>query len=269
MSAERISLTGDGQMMRPLISVINKSIHPRPDFTEILEAMKMEKGVLLQPTLKSLVESYEAGLACALIDGERPVGYVRFSPLLEVNLKDKLALDDNIPDIYEIGSAIILPDHRGKGYYPRLRNGLLNLVADKVNNKELLVIGTTKSIKVIEVLEHATDLGINFSLSRHGEYPGIQCLTCVCKPDFGYGVQHDIFVCPKTITESELAALQNIPDYQTHKKEVDSLSTNGQIPCVLYISDKDLARRTSDVLISKLGSIKKFVKELKGQNYYE
>jgi len=250
------------------ISVVDIDSHPCPELEEILEAMKQEKGVLLQPSLKSLSVSYENKQACVLMDKERPVGYVRFSPLLDPQLKDKVGLSQEVPDVYEIGSAIILPDHRGKGYYSRLRNSLLRLGLERMEKGKLMVIGTTKNIRVAEVLPKAIDLGIDFYASTHGEFPGVQCLTCVCNPNFGEGVQYR-FDCPKGIDQESLIQLKLISDWETHRKEVTQFSPDGKIPCVMYVSDKSLAQKTSDMLLAAFGSKELLAKTLMKVDYYE
>jgi hypothetical protein len=255
------------------MSIVSVATHELPNLSEVFSAIQQKKDVLLQPTLESMQASYKKGLASVLLDGERTVGYVRFSTLLDDDLKTKLNLESSVPNVYEIGTAIILPEYRGNGFYPQLRNNLLSLVEDQMKTGELLVIGTTKSVRVAEVMKEARKMGINFSITRPGEYPGIQCLTCVCKPDFGVGVQFDVYECPKTMEEGKLINLRNIAelDGKTHHREILQFSPDGKIDCVMYVSDVNLAQRTSDKLIGVFGSKQNFVKAITKAEptYYE
>lgn len=107
------------------IGIVNKTGRPSIDLTEIHGGI-LGEDTLLHPTLDSLRKSYENNMAVALLDNERVIGFVRFTSLLDKSIKDKLGLESSIPDIWEIGSAIIIkdPQYRGRGFYPRLRSSL-------------------------------------------------------------------------------------------------------------------------------------------------
>lgn len=250
------------------IRFINKgSAVVRPNLSEIHQAILEEIDNLLPTSLESLQKSFDASLATVLIDGDKAFGFLRFSPLLTETLKRKIGLETDFPDILEIGSAVILKDgnYRGKGYYPQLRNHLLESVVERVRQKKLLVLGTTKSIIVYKVLSKAKDLGIEFYPSVHTEFPMIAPFTCVCKPDFGSGFQLSTG-CSKRVKAEQLKDLESLA----------KISPSGiNIPCIMYVSDRILANDMSAYLKAIFATFNKdnpqqgLVERLKALKYYE
>lgn len=220
---------------------------------------------LLHPSLSELEESFDRGLAVALVsqDSNEAVGFVRFSPLLEDELKDGLGLN-NFPSIWEIGTAVILPQFRGRGWYAPLRKELLVTVSQDIKEGRLLVLGTTKSIAIIKVLKETKDLGIDFYKCVHTDFPMIVPFTCVCRPDFGCGFQLTE-ECPVRVTQQQLLNLDSIA-----QKSDDGT----KIPCVMYVSDKSLAERIDKDLMVKFGNAgsspqQNLVRVLKERSYYD
>jgi len=58
---------------------------------------------LLPVTGQSLGESFDQGLAMAMVVQETPVGYIRFEPLLTTEFRQRLELALEIPSIWEMG----------------------------------------------------------------------------------------------------------------------------------------------------------------------
>lgn len=250
------------------IKIINRrSGVSRPDFTEIHQAILREKDSLLPTSIESLQKSFEDNLATVLMDSDRAVGFIRFSPLLTGKVKNFLGLESDFPEITEIGSAVILKNenYRGKGYYPKLRNHLLESVVEEVKQKRLLVLGTTKNIIVYKVLPKAKELGIEFYPSVHTEFSMIAPFTCVCKPDFGCGFQLSTN-CSKRVTKDQVEKLEHL---------ARSSSDGIKVSCIMYVSDKQLASeidiKLKDVFttIDPLDPQKALVDRLKTGGYYE
>lgn len=242
----------------------SKNIDTRPDLRSIHVVINSEPN-LLHATLSSLEESFDHGLAVALVPegSTEAVGFVRFTPLLGDSLKQYLGINE-IPNIWEIGSAAIAPEYRGHGLYAPLRNDLLATVSQEIKKRRLLVLGTTKSIVIIKVLSDAKDLGINFYKSVHTDFPMIAPLTCICTPDFGCGFQLT-GSCPVRVTQEQLPRLNEIAEH----------SPDGtKIPCVMYVSDKSLAERINHDLVLKFGSAglnpqQSLISALKERGYYD
>lgn len=205
-----------------------------------LHAAMQRESTLLHPTLSSLEQSFQDGRAIALLDGERAVGYIRFTPLVDDRMRGALAVSPECPDIWEIGSAIILPEdaYRGRGFFSSLRNSLLATVQNEIRQERLLILGTTKTIKVITVLDKAQALGITFYQSAHTEFPMIAPLTCVCNPDFGCGF-HIASHCPQRVTPSQLKELPVL---------AQASSDGTKIPCTMYVSSRPLAAHIDEAL---------------------
>lgn len=240
-----------------------KNTDMRPNLEPICNVINNE-STLLEVDLATIEQSFDNGLAVALVPEGREdaVGFVRFTPLLDDNLKQRLGIPD-LPSIWEIGSAAIAPEYRGKGLYAPVRNNLLSIVSEEIAENKLLVLGTTKSIAVIKVLEKAKELGINFYQSVHTDFPMIGRFTCICTPDFGCGFQL-MENCPVRVTAEQLPQL-------------DYLAKNSQdgtkIPCVMYVSDKSLSSEVNDALMVKFAEregnpLVNLVEALKGANYY-
>lgn len=233
------------------------------DFGKIADMISHE-SMLLHPTARSLQESFDRHQAIVMYDREELVGFVRFTPLLDSLLKDKIGLSQEFPDISEIGSAVLLnePEYRGKGLYAPLRNKLLETVSDKAIGGDILILGTTKNIAVYKVLQNSKELGLDFYPCRHTEFPMIAPFTCVCTPDFGQGFQLS-GECPQRVETNQLINLEQIAD-----------ETYGKIPCVMYVSDKDLARKMDAELLQTFGdnminAQTELVQRLKVNNHYD
>lgn len=265
--------SGDAQGVTEELSRFGYGIHMKdlsdleetPDLSGILEAMHNETGTLLQPSLESLQGSFEKGEAVVLMDGPTPVGFVRFSELLNEESRSALDLPDDFPLIYETGSAIILPEYRGRHLYPGLRTRLLSLVAERIKNRELLVLGTTKSPKVIESLDDANELGLGFEIIDPHDNPMVASFTCVCEGDFGSGFQNGS-ACFNRATKTEIALVAK-HDWKAVQEAGNR--SDGKIPCTVYVSDVELMNKMEDRLTILFRSQAELVNELRGIGHYE
>ncbi len=211
------------------------------DFRSIYAGITQETSTMLVPKMGDLEESYRSGKAAIITDEENVVGYVRFSPLLDDNLANKLGLPDSFPNISEIGTGIIDPAHRGRGLYKLLRGSLLESHADQIIDGRLLVIGTTKTMAILNTLHHATDLGMHFEAFHHQEFPMIAPFTCVCEGDFGQGYQHGVNACTKRVRSELIPLQQNLHMLEPH---------DGKIECCMYVSSRDGAQSINDGLFA-------------------
>ena len=193
---------------------------------------------LLPVTGQSLGESFDQGLAMAMVVQETPVGYIRFEPLLTTEFRQRLELALEIPSIWEMGTVYLAPEYRGRNLYPGFNNTFLNRFRDRFDSEELLVIGTTKTPAYLRVLDHAREVGIDFQRSNHLEYGMVAAFTCICSGDFGRGL-HLGDGCPSRVEPTQL---QMVSDVIAQK----SATT---IPCTMFVSSRDLAARTDARLI--------------------
>lgn len=220
---------------------------------------------MLHPDVAGLQESYRKGLAVALVhegDGEA-VGLARFIPLLDEKLSQNLGLND-FPQIWELGSVIIDHPYRGQGHASNLNNALISSAQEEMRDGKLLILGTTKTARMLGSLHAASSLGFDFHAGSHAEFPMIAPFTCVCVPDFGEGFQLTPD-CSQRIQENQLIALEEIKDGQ-HKTE--------KIPCSMFISDRDLARGVNDRLQDRfsedgISPQLALVRSLINRGYYE
>lgn len=194
-----------------------------------------------------LRKSYDADMATVLLDGGKIVGGTRFVPLLDSAKKQELNLSSlQLPDIWELGSIAVAKEAMGNGFSRDVNKNLLSSVKERIQNGELLVIGTTKTAAVIRMLWglDLKDIG-NFSVSSQSDLPMIAPLTCVCKPPLGTGFQMSPN-CEYRISPKEAEEV-------TQKKR--GFGLNPGIPCALFVSDIDLARRTDGVLKKRFSEV--------------
>lgn len=267
------SKDGDDALVLEELSRFGYGIHMKdmddledvPDLSGILDAMHRETGTLLQPSLEALQSSFAKREAVVLMDGPKPIGYVRFSELLNEDSRKALDLPSDFPLIYETGSAIILPEYRGRHLYPGLRTRLLSLAVDRIRNKELLVLGTTKTPKVVESLDDANELGLGFEIVNPHDIPMVASFTCVCEGDFGNGFQNGSD-CFNRATKAEIALIEK-HDWKAVQEAGNR--PDGKIPCTVYVSDLELANQMEDRLTGLFGSQGNLVRELEAIGHYE
>lgn len=215
---------------RVIIPVSVKDGQGNLDFGPWARGIDHYPDSMLPVTPEDLSASFNQGLAIALIDPQtnEVMGGSRFVPLLDNELKEKMGLDKNFPQIWEMGSVIIFNSQvRGNGFSLDLNKALLDSVRQKTEAGELLVIGTTKSIVLLSTLKKE---GLNFSFSSHTEFPLIAPLTCICTGEMGQGFQESTN-CSFRVSPEQIANLPALAD----KK--------GKVPCTLFVSSKQLAQK--------------------------
>lgn len=139
-----------------------------------------------------------------------------------------------------------------------MRSRLLETVKGKIGSGEMLVLGTTKSIIVYNVLSKSRELGIDFYTSVHTEFPMIAPFTCVCNPDFGSGF-HISTSCFARADDKDIPRLGEV---------AAGSKTGTKIPCIMYVSSRELASEINHQLEEHFGSQDSLVESLQGINYF-
>lgn len=255
-------------MTERCITIVDNSSVPASslDFGPWADIVRKHPKDMLPVDPDQLRESYSADMATVLLDGDKIVGGTRFVPLLDSAKKQELNLSSlQLPDIWELGSIAVAKEAMGNGFSRDVNRNLLSSVKERIQNGELLVIGTTKTAVVIRMLWgiDLKDIG-NFSVSSQSDLPMIAPLTCVCKPPLGTGFQ----MSPNC-------------EYRISTKEAEEVAQkergfglNPGISCALFISNIDLARRTDGVLKKRFSKVNPsnpqgaLVAALKGIGYY-
>lgn len=198
---------------------------------------------------KDLERSYVDGLATVLLNSDNKiVGGTRFIPLLDSAKKQELNLSGlQLPDIWELGSIVVAKEAMGNGFSKDLNRTLLSSVKKKVQNGELLVIGTTKTAAILRMLWglDLNDIGGEFSILPHIDLAMIAPLTCVCEKPLGTGFQMSPN-CEYRVTPRQTEEI---------KQKERGFGLSPKIPCTLFVSDMALAKRTDDVLRQKYSMI--------------
>ncbi len=244
------------------------------DFGPIHAAIQQE-GALLHPSMEAMQESFAAGLAVAHtedVDGRQvAVGYSRLIPLLGEEQIQELGLPAEFPLLAELGTVFVSPQYRGHGMAEGLYRELFGRFRESMQGGRLLVIGTTKTAKVLHQLEKLRDMGINVHAGRHTEFPNLAPVTCVCNPDFGSGFQHGPD-CSERVTESDAQRIREaLPGRGVIMLRDVSNGDPSKIPCTMFVSDRALAA-SADRMISETYGMPTaqqiFVDRLGGINYY-
>lgn len=246
------------------------------DFGPIHAAIQ-EEGALLHPSLEAMQESFAAGLAVAQteeVDGRQvAVGYSRLIPFLTPEQVSQLGLPEEFPAIAELGTVFVSPPFRGHGMAESLYRELFVRFQEPLSDGRLLVIGTTKTAKVLHQLAKLQDMGINVHAGRHTEFPNLAPVTCVCVPEFGSGFQFGT-ECSARITEPDALIVREAMPRKgvIMLQEVGSNGARGKIPCTLFVSDRGLAAQTDQMIADAYGggfaAQQTFVDRLDGIDYY-
>lgn len=218
---------------------------------------------LLHASVDAMKDSYNKGLAVARPDGDKnAIGYARFIPLLSREQIQTLGLPSSFPDIYELGTVFVDPIYRGQGLSDKVQRDLLLLMKERLDNKSLLVLATTKTRKVLRTIDRISkEEGIPFYFSPHTEFPHVSPTTCVCHPTFGEGFQYTT-ACPQRIT---LGEMNEVKSTLRINKEDD------KIHCTMLVSDRALTQEMDKTIEKAMneGGQRRLVRKLKQLNYYD
>lgn len=249
------------QEVKTEIQFVTSRSQASVDLRPIHQAILQER-TLLHPSLENLERSYVQGMSVVMMDEGRPVGHVRFTPLLDEELKQALGLSSDFPSVWEIGSAVIFDDpaYRGRGHYADLRNNLVAGFVDRIYTDGLLLLGTTKSVSVIKSLPRADRIGVFFKNCFHHEFPMVSALTCVCEGDFGQGF-HVADNCKKRLQPEGMEIEERVGEV---------INTNNEHnKCVMYVSSVRLAEQIDCELNDRFGSLPGLVDRLKAVGHFD
>jgi len=254
--------------------------HGHPiDFGLVDRGITRESSRVLQVTTADLTASFTNAMSAVVgrnhhQPGEmvEALGHVRFSPLLDPLLKDKLDLQD-CPEIWEMGTGFMDPETlRGKGLYGPLRNELLEMYIDKIMGGDVMIMGTTKTKAVLKVLKDAMAVDLGAFYTNHLSLPFISAFTCMCHGSFGQGFQNGIEACPKRVdqTSAPIHTFFNAQD----QSPIDKIIPNdkGLIPCYFYAYGRpETAQRIDGILQNQYGTPDNLVARLRQPdiNYYQ
>jgi len=247
-------------------------------FDTVVQGIAGEAARVLQVTAADLEMSFNNAMSAVIGRNDhlprkavKALGHVRFSPLLDPRLMEKLGVED-CPQIWEMGTGFMDPNTlRGKGLYGPLRNVLLKMHLEQINSGQVLIIGTTKTKAVLNVLKEAMAVELGAFYANHLAIPYISAFTCVCEGNFGQGFQHGINACGKRTDQS--AAPPAVFFNAQEQMQINQIipDQTGIIPCYLYAYGKpEAALRIDDRLRQKFGSVDALVNRLRQPdiNYY-
>ncbi len=234
------------------------------NFCRIHELIRQERDIL-QVGEEQLRQSYINGLAVVLLIDGHEEGYMRYSPLLDATLGQKLGLPMGFPEIYEMGTSVVAPHYRGKRLSELMRKECMRIKLDDIYSDKLLVLGTTKNQRSVNSIRHICgEFGIDFQFACHSAYGFIAPLTCVCSQPLGMGFQHAPDCSERIHKDAPILSTLNKPRVQGSSWVV----LPEHFECVMWISSGRLALQINTGFEEHFGSQSAFVEQLKSLNYY-
>jgi hypothetical protein len=212
-------------------------------FSTLRNSIAVESA-LLHPTPDALLESFESGQAIIALDNERqdrPIGFVRFEPLLSDSIREGLGLTCEFPEIAELATMFVEndPRYRGQRHMSQMCDKLFETKHQELVDGELLVIGTAKDYRVIRTLQGISSA--RFEVCHHLDLPHLAALTCICSGNFGSGFQNNPRACGARLDNYFIGKIDELANFL---KESEST----KIPCVMFVSDKDIAHQIDQQL---------------------
>jgi|GEM_PF-2110725 len=260
--------------------------HGRPiNLDKIVTGIKAEFHAVLPVTRSDLEQSFNSAMSALVVrfnNGAIPeaLGHVRFSPLLDSGLQNLLSTITNssladCPEIWEMGSGFMDPELRGKGWYGPLRNKLLVSYLDKIKAGEVIILGTTKTARVLLALKESLTIGLKAFYCHHETLPMISALTCICQGEFGQGFQYGADACHKRVSRDIIPIGQFMDPM--NKEFINSLprpdvKRTDSIPCCLYMYGMpEQAMKVEEILRNAFLEPDQFVRVLNDPriNYYQ
>ncbi len=207
-----------------------------------LEELLSHEEKMLHPPIEVIKESIKRGLAAMCFDEHNNlIGFCRLIPVLGREHIGNNQWNPNLPDIYELGTVIVHPAHRGKGHGKELLTQLHERFKDQLINEEVLFMGTTTTYVMIKALglNFANTFNVGYMKGTPDGYLGAS--TCVCEPThppYGTGIQMKEECNNRLITENDIPVAEVTQDQMTAGK------------CVMFFSNSNVAQRL-ELLVSE------------------
>lgn len=239
------------------------------DFSALAAQSQAEENVL--PVSESVLEaSFEQDMSAIFVAGNRAVGHVRFLPLIDQQLHADLGLSDSVPQIWEMGTGLMLPEYRGQGINIVLRHALVTRYQQDMAAGTVLAIATTKTPELRSLVDKMSHLFDNpsdryptdFRFANRENLPFIAPFTCVCTPDFGSGYQFG----------TECAQAEPVTQRTVDFRRGVELPIIGQqkqkLACTVFVSSTSLARHTDSQLAAQFNTQANLVRSLMERRYF-
>jgi len=236
--------------MTDLINCIDTNYSDWDDSTLTRYAMQLEdllshEEKMLHPPLEVIKESIRNGLASMCFDDhDNLIGFCRLIPVLG---RDHIAANhwnQNLPNIYELGTVIVSKEHRGKGHGKELLLQLHDRFREQLINGTVLFMGTTTTYIMLKTLESELlkDYNVAYKFGTPDQYLGAS--TCVCEPThppYGTGIQMQEDCNNRLILERDIPVTEVSTNQMTSGK------------CVMFFSNHQVAQSLENILVEDLG----------------
>lgn len=240
-----------------------------PEVFDLLSEHIAREPTLIHPPASELQMSFERGLAFVALDeanDHRPVGYVRLEPLLNDEIRGALGLPESFPQIMELGTMFTENNaiYRGQGYVASLTKELLSSHIAEIERGDLIVLGTTKDWRVINVLQKIE--AAKFEVMHHLDLPHLAAFTCICSGEFGSGYQNNPFSCDSRVDDGLINCRSLLKDLIREAREFGT-----SIPCVMFASNHEHAKQADrhlNKIVSGDNSVRLLRDKLLKMEYY-
>ncbi len=262
--AQKIALASE---MGLILATGNES---QIDFSGLAEESRRQPNVL-PVTEHDLEVSFRQGMSAIFLAGERAVGHARFVPLLDQTLHTGLSMSPDIPQIWEMGTGLMLDECRGLGINLVLRHALVQRYREQMAQGDLLVIATTKTPELRTLVDKMSRLfldpqdpyPIDFRFINREAIPLIAPFTCVCTPDFGSGYQ-----LGNECSQAEIWTPET-EGYRTGTQlPIIGQEEKSRLACTVFVSSSKLAVETNTNLAAKFGTRSNVVNTLQERGYF-
>jgi hypothetical protein len=132
--------------------------------------------------------AYEDGRAAVLLADGVAVGFLKLTERPSSKTMANIGVNLSaygVPKIMELGSAIMLPEFRGRSLYPGLQNRLLQDYKEPLLQGNMLIVGATVTIGYLMSFRQLPEwLGFNVTTIQnfHASTPALSALLCSCDP---------------------------------------------------------------------------------------
>lgn len=217
------------------------------ELAEQIVSIVENENKMIHPTAESITQSYLDGRGAILKNSEnRAIAFCRLIPLLPYEKMNNQLLMQGCAEVYELGTVIVDPKERGKGYGKDVIHALFEKNRKAIVNNEMLIIGTTTTIPMLKIL-NSMDSAIYFHAGSLDRYRWLKTLTCTCSPNEplgGTGIHLDPF-CTVRAPIREILPVNS---------ELNLIKLNQEAGCKIFISNLELADHVNQLLEIIIGS---------------
>jgi len=213
------------------VAYVTVKDYPNPDLGVMHRALPPNNS-MRHPPIKEFEGAYQQCRAAVMLVNGKPAGFVKLTERPDKRRREELGLPKEIPNILELGGAIILPEFRGHSLYAGLNKKLLETHRSDIQSHKVLVMGVTVTIPFLFSFGKGIPEGMSFKFDTlgyfHKNHPILAGLLCSCDPEDRYRdifrLRHCPSVFPPTVINTSSAVMMAFAE-----KEIYAASESGTL----------------------------------------